>query len=441
MPLYYSNRQIYDLLLPANLSCYPDYSQFNEEKSNYATFINLTTSLNASFQYSQTTDFSYLTNYDSYLNSGGYLYLMNSDLNTTLNDLTNLQLLNWIDKNTREILFELTLYNPNINLFCSVKILFEILPNGIVLPTLTFDSVQFWSQSRQILAITCIALFISVVAVLILREVKSILILKSKKIYFIQYWIYIDWLMYLFAIVSLPLFLYKIYALQNIENFVAKNSISYINLSTLSFWNKCLGFTLAICSFLITIKMIKLLRFNKQICYLLMAIHKCSNELISFFLIYFILLFSFTQLMFLFYNESNSEYKTFIHALATNFRILLGHFDFSSLLKMNYILGALIFSAYIALFAITMFSILVVILTRNLKQTRLEKLKINPFNPFDHFYKRFIKPKMNKTNKIILEDVVIVEKDNIDEFEKATKKLIDRLKEHILIGKSEFSQN
>ena len=270
---FYSNKQILQTLVPTNQSCYYDYGVFNEEKSDFgfrwssldnsttkSPLLNLFSTKNA-INVSNSTNFTtpspitFSTQNNEYMNSnlstsfrftkskylkdnpfsgqygnylgGGYVYRMSSDFNTVINDLELLQSMNWIDRNTRAVFFEFTLFNPNIKLFCSVKMLFEILPSGGIIPIISFSTMNLWTTSREVMVTGIMSAYLVVVIVLMANEIKALS--KMKKAYFKQFWPYVNWSLFALTWTALPLYIYKIYSQHDISNQVEKNSISYMN--------------------------------------------------------------------------------------------------------------------------------------------------------------------------------------------------------------------
>jgi hypothetical protein len=52
---------------------------------------------------------------------GGFVQLLSPDQNVTLQIIDDLYQNLWIDRATRAIFLDFTIYNANINLFCQVK--------------------------------------------------------------------------------------------------------------------------------------------------------------------------------------------------------------------------------------------------------------------------------------------------------------------------------
>uniref|UniRef100_A0A1B6E4N0 Polycystin cation channel PKD1/PKD2 domain-containing protein n=1 Tax=Clastoptera arizonana TaxID=38151 RepID=A0A1B6E4N0_9HEMI len=62
-----------------------------------------------------------------------------------MSQIEELQEYIWINRGTRAVFIDFTTYNANINLFCMVKIIFEVLPTGGVLPSFDFSNQKLIS--------------------------------------------------------------------------------------------------------------------------------------------------------------------------------------------------------------------------------------------------------------------------------------------------------
>jgi hypothetical protein len=131
--------------------CEFDYDFFNEEKSSFEPgWINETTkvmnsSINQAFMY-QTGD---QLNTDIYTgdhgiyNSGGYAYAYRGRLSDLQSNLSELHRLDWIDSQTRAVIIQFTLYNPNVQLFTSVILAVEFLSTGGLVPQSQIEPIFF----------------------------------------------------------------------------------------------------------------------------------------------------------------------------------------------------------------------------------------------------------------------------------------------------------
>ena len=411
---YYANKEVLNILVSPNQSCYYDYSILNDDSKNYSAywlspdfnfsqFDNIKLVTNSSNTTNQTTETpknvspyiispdkniaqafnftksKYLKDnafsglFANYL-SGGYAFKMTGDLQSVQNNLSLLKQLNWIDHRTRAVFFDFTLYNPNINLFAYCSFVFEILPSGGIIPIANVVTMNLWSGSREVLATGCMAAYLVVIVVLMTKEVKAYKQLKAR--YFQQFWVYIDWTLFACSWTALPMYLYKLYSLHDLMNDVAKYKITYTNLSSLSGWNSTLSVFLALCTFIATLKLIRLLRFNKKLSYLTTTVRNCSKDLTSFMIVFIILWLAYVQLMYIFYYEKTLGFASFVKSMVTNFLIILGKFNLSPLIESNFTASAIIFSSYNILIVMIMINFLITIISDNFAKAREEAKRI-----------------------------------------------------------------
>lgn len=145
--------QVSSLLIPLNFTCENDYEFTNEERRSFHPgWTNETTekfhsSIINSFTYRSSKEldsYIYISDDRTY-NSGGYVYEYRGRLSELRSNLSELHRLEWIDRKTRAVIIQLTLYNANVQLFTSVIILAEFSPAGGVLTTPRFEPMNFQS--------------------------------------------------------------------------------------------------------------------------------------------------------------------------------------------------------------------------------------------------------------------------------------------------------
>lgn len=138
--------------------CQDDYSRSNEDRTSYfpgwidensnETFlVNRSSSIEKAFRYRTSEEldtYIYVGEHGKY-SSGGYVYEFRGSLNHLRGNLSTLHRLSWIDDRTRAILIQISLYNPNIQMFVSVTLLMEFLSTGSLIPTARFEPIDLQS--------------------------------------------------------------------------------------------------------------------------------------------------------------------------------------------------------------------------------------------------------------------------------------------------------
>ena len=136
--------------------CRDDFKWSNEEKRSFGigwnlsngTGLNISTRLRTAFQY-QSADrldsYTFSAPEHSY-SGGGYVYECRGPLAEIQSNLSALQELSWIDGQTSAVFLQISLYNPNVQLFISVNLVVEFLSTGGAFPYARFEPISFLGQ-------------------------------------------------------------------------------------------------------------------------------------------------------------------------------------------------------------------------------------------------------------------------------------------------------
>ena len=132
--------------------CNVDYSKHNEEKRSFTRgWINETdmsgsnSSIDQSFVYRSDKKLigNVINGKHGRYSGGGYVYEYRGRLDDLRRNLTKLHQLEWIDDRTRAVSIEMTLYNPNVQLFTSIILLAEFLSTGGIETMSRFQPISF----------------------------------------------------------------------------------------------------------------------------------------------------------------------------------------------------------------------------------------------------------------------------------------------------------
>ena len=85
--------------------------------------------------------------------------------------------MNWIDKQTRAIFIEFSVFNPNINLVMVSTILIEFLSSGSILTTATFDPLNLFNDINGLLSFKtiCEIIFFILIIYYLIIEIKDLI--------------------------------------------------------------------------------------------------------------------------------------------------------------------------------------------------------------------------------------------------------------------------
>ena len=363
-----------------------------------------------------------------------------SILKTNLNSLKQN---NWIDRQTRAIFIEFTIFNPNINLFSNCLILFEFISTGQIISSSQFSPINLFDiKNSSFLSFKVImnVIYIVFISILIIKQIKEIL--KERMKYFKHFYNYIELIIIGFSLASFSMYLYRLYSSYEVYNSLKKTKNSFtqtaqmssfiqsafINLQYISYCNDTLQTFLGFCTAFSTIRFIKLLRFNKNILVFTTVFYHGINELFSFGSLFLIFWFSFVQAMYVFFNEKTAMFADLVTSMKTLIQIILGKFNAESILSANAVFGSIFYIIYNIFIGIMLINIFLSILNGFYNEVRLsqdlDREVPDLFNYYKSVFSSFFKRKNNEKTKQVYVDAIGGFSNKIEQFLARINKVI-----------------
>ena len=279
-------------------------------------------------------------------NGGGYLAELGYDYHTALTVIADLHSHNWIDQQTRAVFVEFTVYNANVNLFGVAFMFIEFLPTGGAYPNAQFVISRFYNNvgpsSKLILA--CQILFVFFVVYFAYREFKAMY--QQKGAYFHGFWNWMEVAMIVCQFAIFALFLGRLYQVSRNISELRYNPKDFVSFQYAAAADDSLAYAMGMLVFFVNLRFIKLLRFNKRMAMLGNTIRIMAKPISNFMLCFAITFIAFTSVAVVVFGIDNHEYSSFLAAFTTNFRIVLGDFDYHMLERANRLIGPVYFFAF-----------------------------------------------------------------------------------------------
>ena len=179
-------------------SCYPYYDLGTYQHGDYDTFWSTSKDPNSStnspwiYQTSTESESYPLWGRMDVYGGGGYISILGSTSDTAHAALSHLEQNQWIDRGTRALIAELTLFNPSTNLFSVINLILEIPPTGGVATTSDIRTMRlyFYSGTRALFRLILEAIIIFFIGYFLYIEVKELM--HDGRKYFKDVWNYLE---------------------------------------------------------------------------------------------------------------------------------------------------------------------------------------------------------------------------------------------------------
>ena len=344
--------------------CLPYYSFHSEDKTAYSlhdwTPISNISEFKASFKLDdlcpkpwryreekalETLSFDgFYANYDG----GGYVADLGYNTESALGVIEDLEDNGWIDDKTFAVFIEFTVYEPSSSLLSAGKYLYERYPTGGTKSTGTIDTLMIYyptDPSFRSFFQACQLLLIFLTFGLFVMEIVKLYFQGCS--YFIHFWNLVEIFQISSAVAAMVLYFFKAKYTSDFVRRVKKNPFETSNSDYIVQWCNLEIWLLSFVVFLVTIKMLRLLKFNHHICHLTYTVKSAVRHLVSYSVIFTATLVAYTQLGTLLFGSNVSSYSNMAHSLRMLLERLLGNNMFTKELQaVNDVMGQLFTFAY-----------------------------------------------------------------------------------------------
>jgi len=344
----------------------------------------------------------YITTYGG----GGYYKDLGRNRSATVDIIAELKQNLWLDRGSRAIFLDFTVYNANINLFCVIRLLMEFPATGGAIPSWTFRTVKLlrYVTVTDYFVMACECIFAIFIFYYMVEE--SIEIKRNKFAYFCSFWNILDVLVIGISIICITFNVYRTMAVSKMLDTLLDDPDAFPDFEFLSFWQDVFNSAIAITVFMAWVKVFKYISFNKTMTQLSSTLARCAKDLAGFAVMFFIIFLAFAQLGYLIFGTQVYDFSSFNNSIFTLFRIILGDFDFHSLEEANRILGPLYFILYVFFVFFVLLNMFLAIINDTYSEVKEDLAgQKNEFEMGDYFKKGY----SNMLNKLNLKRDKIVD--------------------------------
>ncbi|GMT25065.1 hypothetical protein PFISCL1PPCAC_16362, partial [Pristionchus fissidentatus] len=328
-------------------ACYANYEKNNEDRASFHPegYEDL-----SAFTY---TTASELENSDLWGNianygGGGFVqYLSQTNKNETRDSIEFLKSNRWIDRGTRLIVVDFAVYNGNLNLFCIIKLMFELPATGGVIPKASFSTMRFirYVSTFDYVVLVCEGIFCAFTLFFIVEELIDFC--KTRLSYFKEFWNIVDLVVIGLSLTCIGLSIRRTLLARTRINKLLDGGLLSSPMDDVVNAEDNYNNIAAILLFFAWVKVFKYISFNKTMNQLSATLSRSAKDIGGFAVMFFVFFFAYAQFGYLVFGTQIKDYSTFYDAVFALLRTILGDFDFHALERANRVLGPIFFITYV----------------------------------------------------------------------------------------------
>ena len=317
--------------------CYYDYSPENEDTTLLSLPGWIPLSLNTSWpdalqicpkpwRYQSAAELRndpILASYNSY-EGGGYAAVMGYDESTAQGVLNETITNGWLDRQTRAVILEFSVFNVNTNLISVATYFYEALATGAAYTTRRIETLELYSTESGALMFFLIGQFLFMAMVLFYLIVMLVHLYQQRLGFFKSVWNMVDFFMIIFSVASVAFYMIRAKSILNTIKSIQANPYEIVHFHTALNWLNLENASIAMAVFMVTVKLLNLIRFNPHVIYLFSSFRQSVGYQLSYVLFFLIVFNAFVVTGMQFFGGVVLEYSSYLNAVMSQFEFLLG---------------------------------------------------------------------------------------------------------------------
>ncbi|ESO98631.1 hypothetical protein LOTGIDRAFT_142597 [Lottia gigantea] len=288
----------------------------------------------------------------------GYFLEMSVNRDVSMDKLKEIKNYGWLDRQTRAVFVEFSLYNANKNLLTFVQLIAEFPEFGSVLTWKQIQTLRVFQNVGPIGAFIILCEIIVLIILMVFGYKCIKLLIKQKFAFFISFWNIMDLLTFITTIFGVAFFICReVYSSLTLTKFRADPK-KFVNFEHIVLWDSLFVHSLSFLVFTATIGMLRILGYNRRFTMIGEVLRASAKGLIGFAFVFGIFYFAYIASGYVLFMTKLKQFRSPMDAGVSIFTYLLGKNQLGMMLGASDGLGALYFFTlvfFVILILLTMF--------------------------------------------------------------------------------------
>ncbi|NXY82693.1 PK1L2 protein, partial [Alcedo cyanopectus] len=334
--------------------CHAPYSLQSEDTSDYGEHWNTSvfdnsSDLSSAWQYQSQYKLRGQPSWGklAVYRGGGYVIHLGTDPKNASRVLQYLFNNVWLDTFTRAVFVEFTVYNANVNLFCTISLMFETNALGAFFTSAELQSVRLYPYTNTLHIFVIAAEVIYFLFIVYYMIVQGKLMKSLRWRYFHSKWNLLEMAIIFISWSALSVFVKRTVLGARDISYYQEHREDCVSFNETARADAVLGYLIAFLVLLSTVKLWHLLRLNPKLNMITSTLRRAWGDISGFITVIVIMFLAYSVATNLIFGWKLYSYKTLFDSAETMVSLQLGIFNYEEVLDYNPILGSFLIGSCI----------------------------------------------------------------------------------------------
>ena len=236
----------------------------------------------------------------------------------------NLKTNEWLDRQTRAVIVEFSAFNPSVNVLGIATYFYEVEASGYSAPFTRIDVISLYSteSASRLFYSICVLLFIVFVLFYLGRE--SYKFYKLGFRYFKSFWNWVELCQMFFSVLAVAMYIVQSDRVTSSVTKLRENVYANVSFQEAIAWLETENAVLGILTFIVTVKLLRLIRFNQHVAEFSKTLETSARLLSSFVVVLLIFFLAFLHFGILIFGKGSVHYSSILKATYFQLELSLG---------------------------------------------------------------------------------------------------------------------
>ena len=230
----------------------------------------------------------------------------------------------WLDRQTRAVILEFAVFNVNTNLISVATLFYEAIATGAAYTTKRIETVELYSTESGALMFFLIGQFLFMAMVLFYFMVMLVHLYRQRFGFFKSVWNMVDFSLIIFSVASVAFYMIRAKSVLNTIKSIQANPYEVMHFHSALDWLNLENASIAVAVFMVTVKLLNLIRFNPHVIYLFSSFRQSVGYQLSYVFFFLIVFNAFVIAGMQLFGGIVLEYSSYLNAVMSQFEFLLG---------------------------------------------------------------------------------------------------------------------